>query len=203
MPILIDDKDVPLQGSSIRALLASAREHLLPSGRVVVEVKLDGEPVFGDELDSDAPTDLDSSEVRLYSAKPEELSIGVLEQVRAQLVEATQMQEEAADLLQKDEPAKALELVGQSVTGWLSTQQAVASTAQLLQIDLAAVAVDGDRITDRMQELIERLTELKQLIAANDLVALADTLAYEWPDTTQRWDSAIGAMIKHIEVASS
>lgn len=200
MPVLIDDQNVPLTGQNLRELLASAQEHLAGSGRVVVEVKLDGQPITGDDLDSESPTPA-QAEVRVYTAEPGELAVGVLEQVREQLHAASKMQEEAADLLQQDEAGKALELVRKSVDGWLQSQQAVAQTAELLQVDLSKVEVDGedDTVVQRMHQLIQRLVELKDLIQANDFVSLADALAYEWPQITENWDAAIGAIIKEIE----
>lgn len=200
MPVLIDDQTVPLTGSNLRELLASARQHLADTGRVVVEVKLDGESITGADLESESPTP-EQSEVRVYTAKPGELAVGVLEQVREQLHAASKMQEEAADLLQQDEQSKALELIRTSIDGWLQSQQAVAQTAELLHVDLSKVEVDGedDTVVMRMQELIQRLVELKDLIQANDFVSLADALAYEWPQITENWDRAIGAIIKEIE----
>ena len=109
------------------------------------------------------------------------------------------MQQQAADHLQQDDPAKAMGLVKESINGWLQAQQAVGQSAQLLQLDLQAVKVDDQPVIERMNELISSLNELKDILGANDFVALADALQYEWPEITERWDTAIGAIIKHIE----
>ena len=198
---MIDDQSVSLTGGDLRSLLASARDYLGPKGLVVVEVKLDGQPLVGDELDSDTPTDFTQSDVRMYSAKPSSLVIGILEEVREQLGIAGQMQEQAAELFQKDEPGDAMGLLRESIDGWIQAQQAVLSSSQLLDLDLALIKVDDQSVVTRMQELIKSLMELKELVGANDMVALADALAYEWPEATRRWDEAIGAVIKHIEAA--
>ena len=199
MPVKIDDQPVALEAGSLRALLAAAREHLAPAGRLVVQVQVDGEPVVEEALDSDQPTDFDSQDVQMYSATPAELAVGALDQAREQIAAARQQQEDAADLLQKDEPAEALQLVGGSIAEWIQAQQAVTSVAQLLGLDLTAIKVDDQDVATRTQELLTRLVELKELLEANDHVALADALAYEWPETTDRWDAALGAMVKHIE----
>ena len=206
MPVKIDDQPVALEAGSLRALLAAAREHLAPAGRLVVQVQVDGEPVgmlsvggVEEALDADQPTDFDSQDVQMYSATPAELAVGALDQAREQIAAARQQQEDAADLLQKDEPAEALQLVGGSIAEWIQAQQAVTSVAQLLGLDLTAIKVDDQDVATRTQELLTRLVELKELLEANDHVALADALAYEWPETTDRWDAALGAMVKHIE----
>jgi hypothetical protein len=182
----------------MRELLAVVSSELSAAGRVVVEVKVDGAAITGPALEDDQPTAPDS-DIRVYSAKPGDLVVGILEEVRTQLAASQEMQQQAADHLQQDDPAKAMGLVKESINGWLQAQQAVGQSAQLLQLDLQAVKVDDQPVIERMNELISSLNELKDILGANDFVALADALQYEWPEITERWDTAIGAIIKHIE----
>lgn len=198
VPIHIDDQPTNLAAGSLRELLAAARDQLAPSGRVVVEVRVDGASITGAGLDDDQPTPA-ASDIRVYSAKPAALVVGVLEDVRTGLAAAQEMQQQAAELLQQDDPAKAMDLVKQSIDGWLQAQQAVGQSAQLLQLDLEAIRIDEQSVLERMNELIASLTELKDNVVANDFVTLADALQYEWPEITQRWDAAIGAIVKHVE----
>jgi hypothetical protein len=202
VPIHIDDKPSTLSANSMRELLSAVTNELAPSGRVVVEVKVDGTSITGPELDNDQPT-ADTSDIRVYSARPSDLVVGILEEVRTQLAASQQMQQQAADLLQQDDPAKAMELVKESINGWLQAQQAVGQSAQLLQLDLEAIKVEDQSVMARMSELIASLTELKDIVVANDFVGLADALQYEWPEITDRWDAALGAIIKHIEDANA
>lgn len=182
----------------MRELLAAARDELAPTGRVVVEVRIDGETITGPALEDDKPTAADS-DIRVYTAEPSELVVGVLEDVRGQLAASQQMQQQAAELLQQDEPARAMDLVKQSIDGWLQAQQAVGQSAQLLQLDLDAIQVDDQSVLARMNELIASLIELKDAVVANDYVTLADALQYEWPEITERWDAALGAIVEHVE----
>lgn len=182
----------------MRELLAAVSSELAPSGRVVVEVRVDGASITGPQLDNDQPT-ADASDIRVYSAKPSDLVVGILEDVRNQLSASQTMQQQAAELLQQDEPAKAMDLVKESINGWLQAQQAVGQSAQLLQLDLQAIRIDDQSVMERMNELIASLVELKDIVVANDFVTLADALQYEWPEITERWNTAIGAIIKHVE----
>lgn len=186
----------------MRALLAAVSDELAPAGRVVVEVRVDGQTITGPALDDDQPTQA-ASDIRVYSAKPSDLVVGILEEVRTNLAESSTMQTQAADHLQQDDPTKAMELVKESINAWLQAQQAVGQSAQLLQLDLQAIQVEGQSVIERMKELIASLNELKDIVVANDLVALADALQYEWPEITDRWDAAIGAIIKHVEDANA
>jgi len=182
----------------MRELLAAARDQLAPAGRVVVEVRVDGQSVTGPALDDEEPTPPDS-DIRVYSAKPGDLVVGVLEDVRTQLAEAQTTQQKAAELLQQDDPAEAMGLVKQSIDAWLQAQQAVGQSALLLKMDLGAIKIEEQTVLERMNELVGSLTELKDAIVASDFVAVADAMAYEWPQITERWDAALGAIIKHIE----
>jgi len=198
VPIHIDDQPTTLPARSLRELLAAARDKLAPSGRIVVEVRVDGESVVGAALDDDQPTN-PGSDIRVYSVRSAEFVAGVLEDVRTQLGESQKLQQQAAELLQQDEPAKAMKLVQQSIDGWLQAQQAVGQSAMLLKIDLSVIKIGDQNVLDRMSELVGSLNDLKDAVVANDFVALADALQYEWPEITQRWDGALGAIIKHVE----
>ncbi|MFK7788985.1 MAG: hypothetical protein AB8C95_05740 [Phycisphaeraceae bacterium] len=200
MPIHIDDQPSTLSPTSMRELLAAVSSELAPSGRVVVEVRVDGTSITGPELDNDQPTAA-TSDIRVYSAKPSDLVVGILEDVRNQLSASQSMQQQAAELLQQDEPAKAMGLVKEAINGWLQAQQAVGQSAELLQLDLEAIRSEDQSVMERMNELIASLVELKDIVVANDFVTLADALQYEWPEITDRWNTAIGAIIKHVEQA--
>lgn len=198
VPIHIDDQPTTIKPASMRELLAAARDQLATDGRVVVEVIVNGEAITGPALEDDRPTDADH-DIRVYSARPGELVVGVLEGVREELAKSLEMQKQAAELLQQDDPAPAMGLIRQSIDGWLQAQRAVGQSAQLLQLDLESIKIEGQSVLARMTELITSLTEVKDAVVANDFVALADAMQYEWPGITERWDAALGAIVKHVE----
>jgi len=47
MAVYLDDEAVALEGDDLGGVLASASERLKPSGRVVVEVEVDGQKLVG------------------------------------------------------------------------------------------------------------------------------------------------------------
>jgi len=203
--IYVDDQTVelpqPTEGdlSHLGGVLAAAKQHLEPEGRVVVEVALDGKTLDAQDLERQDELTLAGKEVRLYTAEPRTLATETLEQVRAALTHAGDLQEEAADLIQQDEGQQALEKVGEAVQIWLQVQQAVQNAAVLVGVDLDTVEVDGEPMTSFTNELIDRLGALKEAIANQDTVGLADTLGYEWPQIGERWDRLIGELIRRIK----
>ncbi len=199
MPIFLDDEPVQLTGTSLAELIASATQHLADDGRVVVEVMLDGSVLNAEEMGQRRDNPLEDAEVRLVSADPAALAVSTLYQVREQLPQATSLHEQAAECLQRDNPEEALKLLAEVIGVWMQTQEAVLGSAGVVGLGLDEVKVDGEPMSDYTDELIKQLHGLKDLIVAGDTVALADTLAYEWPPIVDRWDVLIGELIQTIE----
>ncbi len=200
MPVYLDQQPVDLTAPTLGQLLAAAREHLAgDSGRVVVEVVVDGQPIPEAELDQRLTDPLDQQEVRFATADPKALAVETLQQVQTRLLEGEQLQQEAADLLQRDQTQPALQKVGQSIEAWLQVQQAVLQSTVLLGIDLDQLDIDGQPAHALTTHAVEQLQDIKTFIQANDTVALADALQYEWPETTEKWNRLIDTLITTIQ----
>ena len=198
MPVFLDDRAVQWAGPSLGALLNAARQELAPGGRVVVEVAIGGEKLNDQQIGERSAEDVADQEVRMASADPRSLAVETLQQVRGSLAEAEQLQQEAAELLQQDKAQEALQKVGQSIEGWLAVQQAVLQSAMLLGIDLDKIDVDGKPAHHLTSRALEQLQDVKSFLQADDTVALADALQYEWPETAAQWNKLIDAMIAKI-----
>lgn len=199
MAIFLDDEPVQLAGKNLAELIASATRHLSDDGRVVVEVMVDGSVLNAEEMSQRKDNALEDAEVRLVSADPVALSVSTLYQVRDQLPQATSLHEQAAECLQQDNPTEALKLLAEVIGVWMQTQEAVLGSAGVVGLGLDQVKVGDEPMSDFTDELIKQLQDLKELIVAGDTVALADTLAYEWPPIVDRWDALIGELIQKID----
>jgi len=199
MAIFLDEKPAQLAGTSLGEVLAQASEGLAVDGRVLVEVKIDGEVILGDNLGEKQGDEIVGSEVHLTSADPKLLAVTTLGQVREQLPLATKLHEQAADHFQADNPSEGLKHIAEAIELWMVTQEAVLGSAGVVGLGLDEVKVEGEPISGFTDELIEQLQGLKDLITSKDTVALADALAYEWPAIVQRWDDLIVKLIEEIE----
>ena len=201
MPVYLDDVAVDAAGPSLGALLDAVRDRLAAEGgeRVVVEVHVDGEAVGEAALAARRDEPVDGAEVRLVTADLKVLAVDTLDQVRGRLDEASNLQADAADLLQQDQAAEAFGKIGESIGAWLQVQQAVLHAAVLLKIDLNTITVDRAPAHDVTAEAVEKIHAVKDALQAGDTIALADTLAYEWPDLAARWDRLIATLIERIE----
>ncbi len=220
MPVYLDDAEVdaPAAGGDLGSLLDATRDRLASAGgpgggggsggasgggsgggRVVVEVHVDGEALSDAEIAARRGEPLGDAEVRLVTADLNALVVDTLDQVRVRLEEAETLQADAADLLQRDDTPPAFAKIGESVAAWLQVQQAVLQASALMRIDLDTVTVDGEPAHALTTEALERLQGVKAALQAGDTIALADTLAYEWPDLTARWDRFLAVLIERVE----
>lgn len=199
MAVYLDDQAVELTGGSLVEVLRAAQQRIAPDGRVLVEVRLDGESLTGDKLAQSSESDVTAVEVRLYSADPKVIAADALDQVRRKLAVVRQGQQEAAELFQQDRGLEALRTLAAWIDAWLQVQQAVTEAASLVSIDLAEFDVDGTPGSKLMEQLIGGLRELKDGIIRQDTVALSDALLYEWPAIVDQWDRLIERLVDTID----
>ena len=59
--------------------------------------------------------------------------------------------------------------------------------------------VAGGSMESLITGLAQQLLTLRDLLQSRDLVAIADALLYEWPDTAAAWAEALGVICDHVE----
>ena len=195
MAIYLDGQPADLAGDTLGAVIDAARARLAAAGRLLVEVSLNGEAYHGDDLRAQRQSPVGGGEVILVSADPRELAGTTLQQVRASLEDARAAQHDAAERFQQDQPAEAMQQVGRAIEVWQGTQQAVVQSARLVGIDLNQRVFENQPMSVVIDSLVLQLRSLRDLLSAGDTVGLADSLAYEWPELTDRWDRLLGEMI--------
>lgn len=199
MQITLDGQPVTLEGASLGDVLAAAQAHCEAQGRIVVEVQFNGRALVGTELEQAQAAQLTDASVALLSAKPGELAAEALRGAAQLLDEARSAQGAAALHLQQDDVAEAMTHIGRAIEIWQQTQTAVLQVCQLLNLDLEQLPLADSTAMTQINRLLDQLKELRQLLQAADTVALADALAYEWPDTVDRWQSLLGALIQQVQ----
>lgn len=195
MPIFIDDQVSPLAGATLGEIIDAASRQVEARGRVVVEVHLNGESLIGDEIEKKRASNIGGGEVRLITANPRELAAETLGQVLTLLNDARDAQAQAAELFQQDNAPEAIRQIGRAVEVWQQTQQAVLFSSMLVGLKLDDQKFDNEPLTAMTDGLLRQITELRDMLTANDTVALADSLGFEWSEMTDRWQRMIHEMI--------
>ena len=198
MPVHIDDLPVAIEPGLLGDVLLEAQKQLEADGRIIVEVLLDGAPLVGDDLFDRQNEAVGNATLNLVTANPRELVIDTLGEIHRMLEVAGESQTQAADSLQRDDPAGAYESIGEAMTIWQQTERAVRESAQIMEITLEDLIIDGKTFSELTTHLIEQLGTLRSLLQSRDTVALADTLQYEWPETTIQWQKAVEQLIERL-----
>ncbi|MEX2214243.1 MAG: hypothetical protein WD768_08965 [Phycisphaeraceae bacterium] len=199
MSIHIDGIPTALPGTTLGELVLAAQQRLEPSGRVVVEVTLNDQPIVGNELAARQHEAVGTRVVKLTTADPKELVIDTLGEISRHLNQAGELQNEAADLLQRDKEKDALGKISDAMSIWQQTEEAVRHSAAMLSISLDTMTIDGQPFAAMTENLVQQLGGLRDLIKAHDTVGLADALAYEWPATVKKWQRMIELFVAKIQ----
>lgn len=199
MQCFLDDQPYEAQGVSLSEILDDASAHLAPAGRMVVEVRLDGESLGSEALDTHHEADMTGRKVELLSADTRLTAIETLEAAKIGLDHIRSLQDEAAEMLQADRPAEAMPKVGEALALWQQVSQTVLFSAQVVELDLQSQVVDGRNFVDVSNDLAQQIRDLGERIIAGDGVAIADAMAYEWSETVEIWRGVLDHMSRAIE----
>ena len=200
MVIYVDDQPTNSNATVIGDALNEVRAILARQKRIVVEVKLDGTPLRGENLDQHQSTLLTpASELRCFSANPHEVAYSALKELPGALDQAQHLFSHASDLISQDSNTEAMSHVSQGIEIWQQVQQAVIQSCDLVDINLNYLTVDDQKPTVIIDNLIDQLKNTRDAIQTGDVVGLADALGYEWPELTERWQQLIEALIALID----
>lgn len=187
MRLMIDEQQFDISERSVRAALDRAAEIAQDSGRVIIEVHVDGTRWNDEQLSSIDMGALEAETVALTSAAPRELVASTLNDAISALAEIEELQAHAASALGRDELGTAMESLGNSLKLWTEIERSVTLGASILGIDLKAELTAIGSNTEAVDQLTQALTSLRDAIVIRNPVALTDTLKYEMPDVVSGW----------------
>ena len=199
MRVWLDDKALEAGATSIGEAIEGAAVLARQEGRMVVEVRVDGELWNEQQLASAAARAGQAGEVRCVSEDPRALVCETLSGAALKLEEADELQRRAAELIQADRRADAMAKLGDALSIWLSVHDVVARSAQALDLDLTSIQVGDGTVRDCVDRLNRQLRSLRDLLAADDPVGLADSLMYELPESVAQWREALQVMEQTVQ----
>jgi len=199
MRLLLDEQPCEVHAGSIGEAIRSAAALAEDRGRLIIEVIVDGDRWDEEQLASEEACAGVAEEIRCTSASRDELVARTLTDAADALTRADELQREAAELIQTDQAAEAKGMIGRAVNIWLTVLEAVARSAEALQLDLGTFRVAGEPLPASIERLKERLQSLQAALQMDDSVAVSDTLLYELPDVVTEWREILNDMQDHIQ----
>ncbi len=204
MDVFIDQTEFNTTQVSLDGIINDARSHVDPSGRMIVEVRVDGRPLTDSDFDQLASqTDIDADEIQLLTANPYDLALSALSETTQSLNELETAHKSAADFLSADETQKALDIIQNILKTWQNATLSVQASAELLNISLDTLSVNDNPANRIIDSLKERLAQLREQLIASDFIGLADTLAYEMDETVTEWTQLIQSLSNQVQGAQN
>jgi hypothetical protein len=198
MKAYLDDQPLATDRPTLAAAIQAAAREAQLHGRIVVEVIVDGERA-GDDLLDEPSEDAITSEVRLVSVEPRMLIRETLGDCAEALEVAKAQQIESAAMMQGGETEGALQPLSQALQTWQAVRDAVERSSSLLAASApGGEAFDERELVEMLEELAQRLEEIRGALARQDWSALADVLAYDMPEQTARWRTSLGKMAERL-----
>jgi hypothetical protein len=202
MDVYLDDRPLKPQ-TTLAAALRSGVDEAARSGRVIVEVMLDGE-AMADSLLDDPPEEPVGTEVRLTSVEPRALVRVTLLDAAEALEKAAKDQGKSAELIQIGKIEEGMAPLSAALETWQVVREAVEKAAGLVHLPLEEMEFPGGaRGPDRLLELIAGLTrkleEVKRTLGVQDWSGLADVLAYDLTEEAQRWTAMLRALAEGLK----
>lgn len=195
MKVYLDNEPIDVNPPSVRGALAVARTRAEGQGRLIIEVAADGAPMLGSVLDDPPDDDAGVRELRMLSAAPGPFVRETLLESGAVLDEAKVNQDRAAELIQSGSVREAFGPLQRVLESWGVIRDVVAQSARLVGMSIDSVEV-GAGVTGEtcINELAQRLGELRRGVAHEDWSGVADELAYEMDGLIERWRGLLAAM---------
>jgi len=202
MRVLIDDRPCDVTGDSVRDALTEAASRAESTGRVIVEVVVDGERWGESELGSPERCAGTADLVHLISADRRELVCRTLGEASDVLSEIDELQRSAAEAVQVGDTADGMTRLAEALELWLLVQRSISMSLQTMDLDLDAVRHDGEPVGDSVNALEGQLRGVRDALTSQDSVALADTLLYELPDVIEHWRGILGSVQRQVQAPS-
>jgi hypothetical protein len=197
MSVIVDQQSLPTDDLGLKTV-GQVLSHLQKDHRMVVNLLIDGKQPDLSQINGIRKSLVRGKTLFIETAKPDEMVREVLDDVNEQLAEAEKFKDEAADLLGKNQVARAMEKLGVYFSTWQSAQESVLKTSQLLRLDLETTMVRSKTVTEILGDFTAQLREIRQTLVNRDFVSLTDLLLYETTDTYQQWLAVLDAVRAHL-----
>ncbi|MDP1661580.1 MAG: hypothetical protein Q8L55_06650 [Phycisphaerales bacterium] len=198
MRAFLDGRSIDVPDGSVATAIATARAAAGASGRIVVDILVDGERLDDEALDAPSTLPAGDIELKCISADPRQLVAESFTDVANALANARPVQREAAEALQTGKLDAAFESLTGVLEVWDAVHRVTDQGPALLGVPLAALAAgsSGERqgVQAELALLSDTLQQVKDAVATQDWSTLADLLSHELDGAADRWSKLLLAL---------
>lgn len=202
MEITLDGAVLRVDGSTLGAALKSAADAAAASGRIVVDIRADGERLPNEFLENpDRP--LGGVRVLAFtSADPRSLVVQTFEEAANTLQALVGVQQVVAEHIQAGRLEEAMDPLREVLESWQAVNQVVSQGAALVAVPLDDLRVQEftGEITFQAAstELLGVLRSLRDAMDSEDWSAVADAVGYDLDAQAGRWERMLRALARRI-----
>jgi hypothetical protein len=193
MSVTVDHETLAIEKLGFKTI-GQVLSHLQRGNRLVTNLLIDGRAPDLEGIHAVRIAPINGHTIFIETAEPREMAINVLDDVEEQLDDVDDLRSEAADLLQRNQPGKAMEKLSGCFAVWQTAQESVLKIGQLLRLNLDLVRVGGEPLSAVMSRFAGQLRQIKTAIEHRDFVTLGDILAYEAEETGIQWRNALASI---------
>ena len=193
MSVMVDQEPLAAEELGL-ATVGQVLAHLQNDNRLVVNLLIDGQQPDLTQIGLIRQSTVLGKTLFIETVHPREMALDVLASIEAQLSNAERSKSEAADLLQRNQVAKAMEKLSACFSTWNNARESILKIGQLLRIELEQLSVCGQSLATVLAEFANQLRQIKVALVDRDFVSLSDVLLYETSQTNQKWQSVLAAV---------
>jgi hypothetical protein len=193
MSVTIDHLPLAVEEMGLRTV-GQVLAHIQKDNRLVTSLLIDGLEPDLDRIGTVRQSLLTAHTIFIETTDSAKMAIDVLSEVEDQLAETDRLRVSAIESLQRGQASRAMEKLSGCFSTWHIAQDSVLKIAQLLRIDLEALTVWGQPLTDLLQQFTAQLLQIKTALEHRDFVTLCDILTYEATETSNQWRAALSAI---------
>lgn len=201
MRILLDGHPLEnITAESVKEAIDVAANVTRESGRMIVEVIVDGQKWNDEQIQVELEGSSIADEVRFNSADTRQLVSSAFQDSIDALAEADNYQRAAAELIQADKTPEAMEKLNDALLIWQSVQKAVMIGVEIADLDITDDNDLETSITGAIERLNQQLTTVKEGLKTDDPIGISDTLLYDLPEVVQEWRSLLHELSERVSV---
>lgn len=185
-----------------------ARKHAEQSGRLIIDIQADGNPIDDALLDEPPTNDAGINELRLTTTDYNAFLIETIETAKDALVSTREDQVAAGDQIRTGEIEPAIESLKAVLEGWHAVRDVVGQSAALAGIDIDTLNITdakGDTLSGAqcVDALSKALAEIRNCLGKSDWASLGDAIEYDLDDQANTWNALLNTMITTISTSKA
>lgn len=189
--VILDDVELDQQCESIEEAIRAVAGEAGRSGRLIAEVRLDGEVLGPEQIDDLMEGRAEGRVLECRSADALTQITEVIEACLNTLERISAIQHEATDHFQAGRQQEALSSLTECLELWDNLQNGVVNILQALGTDEAAYRQASETAETAISALTGTLRTIRHAAEAGDWVAVSDTIGYEMDPVIEAWQEML------------